>query len=356
LLIAFACACGGSSPAGTPDAGSLDASYFDAQLPSETLFQRANPDPARVNISALDALIAGAGSQQSDSLIVALGDTIITERYFGNDGAVASIQSVTKSVSNLAVGALIDDGKIASVDQPVSTWYPEWASGAKASATLREVLQMSVGLQDDPNFWSQPDLLAFSRAQALASSPGVAWDYSNESTMLLAGIIKQAAGVSADAFVRTRYFAPLGIRDSFWAVDSAGNVQTPGGLYLTPLDLLRLGRLARDDGNWNGTQIVSRAWLSLSTAPLTSLQPCYGMLWWILRPGCGDTSDPQPVTGTSPLGFFAEGWGGNYIAVIPSQQLIGIRTKTIPGDATFNQEHATAFPDFTAELTMVAAR
>jgi CubicO group peptidase (beta-lactamase class C family) len=350
----------GSTDAGLHDAGGVDAgpfdagnglssAYFDVGLAADPVFTRANPDPALVDLGALDALIAQAREQKSDSLLVALNDVIITETYFGKRPAVASVQSITKSVTSLAVGALLDDGKIASVDAPASTWFSDWGTGEKANVTLRMLLNMTSGLDDNDAFFAQSDLLAYARAQPLATAPGTQWAYSNEGAMLFAGILQAASGLGADALVEERYFAPMGITDAQWAADGAGNIQTPGGLYLSPRDLLRLGRLARDGGSWSGTRLVSSAWLGQSTVNQTSLEPCYGYLWWIVQDGCGDTSMTHSVSG-SPKGFFADGWGGNYIAVIPSSHVIGIRTKALAGDATFAQEQATAYPAFTGNV------
>ncbi len=342
---------GTRTDAGHPrtDAG-LDGNYFDTSLPPESLFQRANPDASEIDLTALNKLIADAEQQQSDSLIVAIGDTIITELYFGKGSQVSEAESITKSVTSLAVGLLLDQGKIGSIDEKVSTWFPEWGQGEKAQVTVRELLNMTSGLEDDPNFFNQSDLLAFARAQALTTTPGSAWAYSNEGVMLFAGIIKQAAGMGADTLLGQHLFVPMGITDWRWDPDGAGNVQTPGGLWLRPLDLLRLGRLARENGSWNGQQLVSSAWITQSTSNQTALEPCYGDLWWIVRPGCGDTSNPTATINSPVSGYFADGWGGNYIAVLPASHVIAVRTKTPAADATFDQEWATSFPTFTDDV------
>jgi CubicO group peptidase (beta-lactamase class C family) len=333
-------------------AAALDPAYFDPGLPADTPFPRANPDPSKVDIAALRGLLAQAAEQKSDAVVIAQDDVIITEKYFGNGPKLATVMSITKSVVSLAVGALVDDGKIAGVDVPLSTWFPEWNTPPKSQVTLREALTMTSGYQDADDFWNHSDLLGYTRAAPLTFAPGSTYSYSNENAMLFAGIIAQAAGTPADKFVAQRFFAPMGIQDAVWDPDGAGNPQTPGGLYMTPRDLLRIGTLARHGGEFFGKRLVSSSWMTTSTANQTPLEPCYGYLWWIVREGCdgehfGTSSLSNPVEG-----FFADGWGGNYVAVIPSSHIVAVRTK----DATANPDAAesTLYMAFTQNVVKLA--
>ena len=341
-------AAGDASEGGAGDG--LDPAYFDPGLNADSVFPHANPDFTIIDKAALDALIADATQQQSDALVIAENDVIITEKYFGKGARAASVQSVTKSVTSLAIGALIEDGKIASVDVPVSAFYPEWGSGTKSGVTLRHLLTMTSGLVDDDAFFDHPDLLAFARAQPLQAAPGAAYSYSNESVMLFAGIAEQAAGMPIDRYVQERYFGPLGITDWTWAPDGAGNIQTQGGLYLSPRDLLRIGTLGLHGGQWQGASLIDAAWLGFSTKNETPLELCYGYLWWVVRDGCNGVDFGTGVAGSVVHGYFADGWGGNYVAVIPAMHLVAVRT-SIPVPETVAQAELTDDPRFTADVT-----
>jgi CubicO group peptidase (beta-lactamase class C family) len=175
--------------------------------------------------------------------------------------------------------------------------------------------------------FSAPDALAYARSLHPATSPGTAFKYCNVGVMLLGGIITEAAGKDVAAFIQEQFFTPLGITDAKWSRDQAGNAMTPGGLFLTPLDLLRIARLVRSQGAWQGKALVPANWIALTTAPQSVVDyPCYGYLWWMIRDNCnadtGLTGTPGPI-----LGFDADGYGGNYAAVIPSSNVIGVRTK-----------------------------
>jgi CubicO group peptidase (beta-lactamase class C family) len=115
----------------------------------DDVFAHANPDPGNIDLAALSDMLSGAIASGTESTIVAIGDTIVTEKYFGHSGDLTSIQSVTKSISSLLIGILIDQGRIASVDVPLSTYYPEWNDHSmKSRVTLRHVLTMSSGVID----------------------------------------------------------------------------------------------------------------------------------------------------------------------------------------------------------------
>jgi CubicO group peptidase (beta-lactamase class C family) len=355
------CSADASGPPPAPDSGTtprsdLDPKYFDSTLPSEGFFHRQNPDPSKVNIAKLDALLAEASAQGSDALVITQDDAIIAEKYFNQGAHVATVMSVTKSVVSMAIGALIDEGKIPSVDEPISTYFPEWSQPPKNTATLRHLLTMTGGVPETVEFWNHDDLLAFAESETLEATPGTKFEYSNASAMLFAGIIQKAAGMSADAYVRKKFFTPLGITDTAWDTDTAGNVQTPGGLFMTPLDMLRIGTLMSHDGVWGTDRLLSSDWLKTSTANQTPLEACYGFLWWVVRPGCdgenfGTSSVDAPVQG-----FFADGWGGNYIAVIPSSHIVGVRTR-FPGiDATPEDELRTRYLAFTQDVAHLGDR
>lgn len=326
----------------------LSADFFDSDLEEDDVFTRANPSSQKVDLDALRALIGEAETQKSDSLVIALGDVIIAEKYFAKQSAPATIQSVTKSVVSLAIGMLIDEGKIASIDVPMSTFFPEWNTGQKASVTLKHVLAMSSGMVDDSSgaLFQQKDTLAYARARELTLPLGT-FSYSNASATLLAGVGSIAAGEPLDTYVKKNLFEPLGIDEWKWQKDFAGNVGTSGGLYLTPREMLRIGRLVRDGGKWNDKPIVSSTWVTATTA-VSSGYACYAYLWWLDREGC---SASKGLTGEAGAieGFYADGWGGNYISLSNSSRIVGVRMKDV-GVAPFSEVQKTAFEQFPRDL------
>jgi len=322
----------------------LSADFFDSDVEDDDVFTHANPSSKTVDVAALRSLIKEAETQKSDSLVVALGDVIIAEKYFEKKSAPATIQSVTKSIVSLAIGMLIDEGKIASVDVPMSTFFPEWNTGKKAAVTLKHVLAMSSGMVDDSSgaLFQQTDTLAYARARELTLPLGT-FSYSNASATLLAGVGAIAAGEPLDTYVKRKLFQPLGITEWTWQKDASGNPGTSGGLFLTPREMLRIGRLVRDGGKWKDTRVVSSEWVSATTT--TSLgYACYAYLWWLDREGCsaskGLSGEPGAIEG-----FYADGWGGNYISLSNASSIVGVRMKDV-GVAPFEEVQTTAFEQF----------
>lgn len=329
----------------------LDPQYFDPNVVDDDIFHHANPDPKTIDTALLSTVIANAKAQSSDSIVIAVGDTIIAEQYAAGRGAVP-LQSISKSVVSLAIGILIDEGKISSTSAPVSSFFPEWAAEPKSSVTIGHLLSMTSGMADDPlgGFYAAKDRLAYARARALTGPVG-SFVYTDTGAMLFAGIVRSAAGVSIDKFVNDRIFSKIGITDAAWATDGAGNVNTAGGLYLSPRSMLRLGRLVRDGGVWNGTAIVSSGWMN-NSAGQPSGSMCYGYLWWLDRANCSSltplAANAGPIDGT-----YAAGWGGNYITVVKSKQVLAVRTKDA-ASASYDAMRKTAFETFPRDVVALA--
>ena len=306
----------------------LEPRFFDPGVVDDAVFRHGNPDPATVDVATVEKIIADAETTGSDSVIVAVGDTIVAEKYFGHDGAPATVQSVTKSVTSLVIGALVAERKIPSVDAPLSRFYPEWSEGTKALVTVRHVVSMTSGVSDwQSDMFSHADTLAYARERPLLWEPGTTFAYTNAGSMLLAGVALQAGGAPLDVLARERFFGPLGITQWSWSKDGAGNVAAQGGLFMRPRDLLLLGRLMRDRGAWNGRQLLPSVWVDSVGVP-NAVSPCYGLEWWVLRDGCDPSRAPAPDAVLGPLeGYFADGYGGQYITIVPRSNIVGVRTK-----------------------------
>lgn len=107
---------------------------------------------------------------------------------------------------------------------------------------------------------------------------------------------------------------PSGIDDFYWKVTPTRVTDTEGGLYLEPQDLARIGYLFLHDGVWNEKRILAKGWVAEATAPIE--QAIYGFQWWV---------PPHPELEGQNV-FMANGLGGQYLIVIPQQDLIAVFT------------------------------
>jgi CubicO group peptidase (beta-lactamase class C family) len=240
--------------------------------------------PPRLDPAALQKLVARGKETHSNALLVWQHGKLVVEEYFGTPPHAEPLMSCTKSVVALAVAKLVDEHKIASFDQAVSDFYPEWKQGQKRKITLRHLLTQTSGLQNEPNtgveIYPAPDAIKLALAAELSDAPGTRFSYNNKATNLLAGVIQIASGRRMDRYIADEILAPLGISDGKWEeLDKAGNPYAMSGLFLSGADFLKIGRLVLGGGAVDGKRVLSEASMRALLAP-SPLYPGYGMLWW----------------------------------------------------------------------------
>lgn len=242
----------------------------------------AAPD---IDPAALDHLVARARATHSNALLVWQHGKLIREDYFGTRPHGEPLMSTTKSIVALAIGKLVDDGKLRSFDQPVSDFYPEWKQGQKRAITIRHLLTHTSGLQNEANAGSEiypaPDAIKLALAAELSEPPGTKFSYNNKATNLLAGIVQRASGQRMDRYVADHIFRPLGIVDARWPeLDAAGTPHVMAGLVMTAADLLKIGQLMLGNGNFAGKRVLSERTVQAIVGQGDPGYPGYGLLWW----------------------------------------------------------------------------
>jgi CubicO group peptidase (beta-lactamase class C family) len=372
--------------AGPADADEPQRPLFEPGLDPAGFLPRARPAAVGMDEDALRALVRDAEASLTDAIIVIKDGKVVVERTFGRPRGAMSTMSVTKSIVGLAVGMLIADGRIRSLDEPLGTWFPEWKEGAKRKVTLRHVLTHTSALAHKTGarlLYSQPDRLKHARESPLRGAPG-SFSYNNEAAQLLAGVIASAAGKPVDVFLRERLFEPLGIKDATWDRDQAGNVNTFADLSLSGRDLARIGQLMLSGGRHEGRELVPAAWIAEATKPARADLSWYGLLWWIVsderiieqvpaelaglrRAGLANAHKLEVLNGRTfthrdayllevgalldpaeraalvhiiqamglpiriragrPVGYKADGWLGQYLVVYPAEKLVAVRLR-----------------------------
>ncbi len=246
-----------------------------------------------------------------------------------------TLQSVSKSVTSALVGIAIERGEIPDVDVAVMPYFAAFKVAPdprRGRMRLWDVLTMTTGIQwdefsatytDSRNNCAQmeasKDWIQYVLDQPMAAEPGASFVYNSGATELLAYILKKATGRNPDDYAREHLFGPLGIRDFAWKHTPLDLADTEGGLYLAPRDLAKLGFLFLHGGLWNGRQVVPAAWVEQSTRWSIDTHwhaPGYGFQWWALA----------GKNGAAPEAYAAIGYGGQYLIVIPSLDLIAVFT------------------------------
>ena len=251
------------------------------------------------------------------------------------------LRSVTKSVIALLVGIAIDRSLIASVDEPVFKFFPEYSdlrTPDKDRILLRHLLTMTAGLEwdelrpyTDPQnseirMMRSPDRYRFALERPVQAPPGQVWNYSGGATELLGAVVGKAAARPLGQFAREFLFDPLGISDVAWSP----NIDMPSaasGLRLRARDLAKIGQLMLRRGRWEGQQIVPAQWIDDATAP--QIGPAdrlyfYGYQWWLGR----SLIDRREVPWVAGVGL-----GGQRVFVVPALDLVAVVTAGHYADA-----------------------
>lgn len=265
------------------------------------------------------------------SLLVARHGQLAFERYF--DGKAADprdCQSVTKSILSFLTGTALQRGLLSSLEQPVLPLLSRIPAAIQdsrwAEVQVRHLLTMTCGLPseimnasyDDAWFTSQ-NPVRFALEYPLLDAPGTTFRYSNAGVHVLGAALAEAAGQPLAAFAQEALLGPLGIVAPEWPADPCGRPFASGSLHLTSREMLRFGQLTLQRGWWNGTELVPAGWVEQVTRPqLKGFEwmeglPDYGLLWWVTH-----------ESGTA--GWYATGYGGQYVAVFPGHDLVIVMT------------------------------
>jgi CubicO group peptidase (beta-lactamase class C family) len=246
-----------------------------------------------------------------------------------------NIMSVTKSITSICVGIAKDKGFIKSVHQSIFDYLPEhlqFKKDGKDKITIEHLLTMTSGLEW--NEWALPygnpkndvimmylaeDPVTFVLNKQLIDQPGENFRYAGGCNILLGEILRNASGMNIDQFSEKYLFEPLDIDSCYWAQYSNGVIDAAGSLRIKPRDMLKIGVTFLNEGVWKGIQIISEQWVEKSATLfpgniwMNNWDDHYGLKgysysWWT----------HTFVRNSKKINmYYAAGWGGQYIMVIP---------------------------------------
>ncbi|MGG4220706.1 serine hydrolase [Paenibacillus jamilae] len=255
------------------------------------------------------------------------------EPQFANE--LYKINSCTKSVLSALVSIAMDQRRIPNPKTPILEFFPQLAKDSdprKRDITIEHLLTMSAGFNwtefggqnSFPTMSKTSDWVQFVLSQPLSDIPGTRMEYSSGCSQLLATLLRSASGQTVAEFAEEQLFQPLGIHSYHWETDPQGTHTGGFGLHLRPLDMLKFGRLYLNKGSWEGRQIIQTETVRYSTRPfLPASKPqkaYYGCHWW-----ASSFSDEREA-GTATDYYYALGFGGQYIIVVPSYDLVVVLT------------------------------
>lgn len=220
----------------------------------------------------------------TDGVIVMHKGRVVYEKYFG--AAAPQLQhsafSVTKSFIGLMAAMLVAEGKL-DPNALVSKYVPEVKESVYGDATVRQLMDMTVGVRYSENYADQKaEVWDYARAGGMAPVPasyngpknfydflgtlkkegqhGEAFAYKTSNAEMLAWVVRRVAGKPVSELMSEKIWRRLGTEnDAYFQVDSIGVESGGGGMSLTLRDMARFGEMMRLGGKYNGQQIVPKA-------------------------------------------------------------------------------------------------
>lgn len=260
------------------------------------------------------------------AFLVIKNDSLWSESYYdGYDkDSKSNSFSMAKSVVSAALGKAISQGKIKSLDQLVSDFYPQFKQGKSAAMTVGDLSSMASGLDWDESYYSPFSITTRAYfdehldevilSQKGIEAPGKSYKYLSGNTQLLAMVIEKATGKSLADYVWENFWQPMGAEHpALWQTDRKGGVvKAYCCIASNARDFARFGKLYEHYGNWNGQQILDSTFVAKSIVPRFADSPQYGYGFWL--------SEYQ-----GKKVFYMRGHLGQYVIVIPQDKLIIVR-------------------------------
>jgi CubicO group peptidase (beta-lactamase class C family) len=279
-------------------------------------------------ISFDEAVAAASELPRLHSLLVSWRGNLVLERYFNGRRAttLANIKSASKSIVSALVGIAIERGAISGVQAPVAAILPDQFAAPddpRRRITIEDLLTMRSGLESTSNrnygAWvTSRNWVRHVLSRPLLNDPGTGMRYSTGNTHVLSAILTKATGTSTWQFAQQVLAKPLGFSLAQWPRDPQGIYFGGNDMLMTPRQMIKFGELYLHRGRAQGSQVVPEKWIESSWIPRGRSdfsEQLYGYGWWI-----------REVAGEQA--YYAWGFGGQFIFVIPSLDLVVVSTSS----------------------------
>ena len=269
---------------------------FDAVY--EQAFVRATPESQGISSDLFAALLRELDASKDTDMhhFMALRHgKVICECNFAPypKGMWHITHSMCKSITGMAIGMLIEEGKLKlneNIYDIFSDHMNTFSKIFRPVITVENLLTMTSGVTfNESGIVSGNDWLGSFLNASVNGKPGTEFQYNSLNTYVLSAIVTKRTGETLTEYLTPRLFGPLGITKYYWETCPKGITKGGWGLFLCAEDMAKLGQLYLQRGKWNGQQLVSEYWIEISTARhLKTQNDTYGygyQLWMEQRPG-----------------------------------------------------------------------
>jgi CubicO group peptidase (beta-lactamase class C family) len=333
LALLVASSCGGGQSSSSPPSSSPPQSItvIDIAQPWAIVAPAdVDMDEVKLGQAASDAALI----PRFRSLLVARHGQLVAQNYFG--GAQAStlfdVRSVTKSVVSLLTGIALQSGKLPALQATAGQYLgaPYMLDDGDRAVTVQQLLTMTSRYQWNDDVDYNPWVLSSDHIQFLLDRPQTdppgTFTYDSAAVNMLGFILQSAVGEPLPQYAHEVLLGPLGVTSAVWEQLETNMWNGGAGLQLTAQDMLRIGQLVLQGGKSGNLQLVPQGWIQSATTPQFTWRDTdgpqrgttYGYLWWLAEP---------PAT----VAYFAWGYGGQFVYVVPSLDLVVVTTSDWQG-------------------------
>jgi CubicO group peptidase (beta-lactamase class C family) len=293
---------------------------------------RKHPDYNATPLS--ESLSKTLATTETVAYLVVKDGQLLREHYFRDHGPdkISNSFSMAKPIVGMLLGFAVADGKLASLEEPVSRHLAGYDSGPAANLKIVDLIRMTSGMRwDDPEVYDNPlartarlyytdDLSRFIGSMPIDTEPGTRFHYNSANTVLAARIVQKTTGKSVSEYLSEKLWQPLGMEyNANWMLDHEGGEEKAYCcLSASARDFARLGQFVLQQGNWEGKQLLSRDFFQ---AALAHSSPNYGY---------GFRMDGEH----KPAFSLFRGINGQLIILIPEHNMVIVKLggKALPDD------------------------
>lgn len=269
--------------------------------------------------------------QYADSINTAAVMVVVHGKLVYQWGEVATkynTHSIRKSFLSAFYGKYVKQGLI-NMDATMADLGIDDApplTEEEKKATVRDCLKARSGVYHAA-LYESAGMKKLKPAQH-SEKAGIHWYYNNWDFNVLGTIFEKLTNKKIFETIDEDIAKPIGMEDYSPAdgsyVSGEESIHQAYPFRVTARDLARFGLLMLNNGNWNGKQVIEKAWVEESTryhsdATLYSSDG-YGYLWWVSR---DFNKFPHLQNVKLPEGTYsARGAGGHYVLIIPDYDMV----------------------------------
>ena len=261
------------------------------------------------------------------AFLIIKNDSIWHEKYFSgyNKDSHSNSFSMAKSIVSATMGKAIEKGFFKSTNDKVGDYISGYNNGFSSELTIGDLSSMSSGMNWNESYtnifgvtarsYITSELNELIKSREIVEPPGKSFKYYSSNTQLLSMTIEKATNRNISDLVKEWFIDPLGFENNiFWQIDGKKNnsIKAYCCFNSNARDFARFGKLYKDFGKWNGTQILDSTFIAKSIKPRFEESSEYGYGFWL-----GEINKNR---------FFAmRGILGQYVIVVPEKNTIIVR-------------------------------